>query len=141
MLDRAAAQCHRARGAAQAVAYFIHQMLIFPTGDTGFRARGAARLNRAMPAFVGPISSNTETVFLARVAVDQLIFCWADVDVPHGVIFEVGLHIHDRFEFTAVDRHAITFQCADPAPVARLATLSRHCDPPHASTGGWTGAD
>lgn len=66
-------------------------MLIFPMGDAAFLARGAARLNRAMLAFIGPISPDTEPVFLARVAVDQLIFCWADVDIPLGVIFEVGL--------------------------------------------------
>lgn len=58
---------------AQSLAHCLDQILMRPTGDTALGAGGASALQRAGPAFVGPVLPGLNTALLGGVAVDQFL--------------------------------------------------------------------
>ena len=94
VFDRAAAQGHRVRVPAQPFAHRIDQMLMLPSRDPAFLTTGAAVPDRTLLTGIGPVATDLQPVFLARVAVGQLFTRGAGIDIACRVIGKIGLHIH-----------------------------------------------
>ena len=65
--------------------------LMFPAGDASLNARGAAVLDRAGSARVGPVASQRQSVFLIRVVILEALPGGAEVNILIGQIAKVGL--------------------------------------------------
>lgn len=92
LLDRAAAQCHRIRVAAQSFPHGVDQRLMLPAGDPALRAGGATAFHGAGLAAVDPIPADLQAPFLTGIAIDEFVADRAGVDVAGRVIEEIGLH-------------------------------------------------
>src|SRR4029077_5773476 len=71
MLDRLAPLAHLLRMLVEPALHCLENVLLLPSGDPSFLAGGAAVLDGAALAGVGPIAAQDQSIFLVRVVVGE----------------------------------------------------------------------
>jgi hypothetical protein len=91
-------------------------MLVFPTRDASLNACGAAMLDRAGPARVGPVAAQPQSLFLVGVVVLEPLSRWADVDIFIGQITKVSF---DKVAFGFAE--ALCLRLSQPGSIEPVA--------------------
>src|SRR5262245_9334905 len=91
MLDRLSPLAHLFGMLVEAALHGVEHMLMLPSGDASLFGGGAAMLDRAALAGIGPVAAQDQSVLRICVAVRQPFPSRTDVDVFSGQIAEVLL--------------------------------------------------
>ena len=96
MLNRLAPLAHLFRMFVEPALHRLKNVLVLPSGDPSLLAGGAAVLDGAVLAGVGPVAAQDQSVFLGRVVVGEPFAGRTDVNVLFSHIAEV-LHAEAPF--------------------------------------------
>src|SRR5437763_7770591 len=91
MLDRFAPLAHLFRVLVEPALHGFENMLMLPARDPSFLAGGAAVLDGAALADIGPVAAQDQPVFLVRVVIGECFTSRADVDILVSHVAEVLL--------------------------------------------------
>ncbi len=69
----------------------LKNMFVLPAGNPALLARGAAMLDGAVPAGIGPVAAQGQSLFLVREVVDQALAGRAQIDIVCNHIDKVLL--------------------------------------------------
>src|SRR4029434_6970398 len=91
MLDRLAPLAHLLRILIEPALHRLENVLMLPSGDPSFLAGGAAVLDGAALAGIGPVAAQDQSIFLVRVMVSEPFTGRTNVDVVLSQVAEVLL--------------------------------------------------
>src|SRR5450759_5263750 len=91
MLNRLAPQTHLFRMFVEPALHRLKNVLVLPSGDPSLLAGGAAVLDGAVLAGVGPVAAQDQSVFLGRVVVGEPFAGRTHINVLFSHIAEVLL--------------------------------------------------
>ena len=91
MLDRLAPLAHLLRMLVEPALHGLENVLMLPSGDPSLLAGGAAMLDGAALAGVGPVAAQDQSIFLGGVVVGEPFTGRTNVNVLLGHVAEVLL--------------------------------------------------
>src|ERR1019366_6922722 len=91
MLYGPPAHAHLVRVAVEPVLHRLENGLVLPSGDPSLLAGGAALLDGAAMAGMGPVTAQDQSIFLDREVVGEPLICRTNVNVVLSHVDEVLL--------------------------------------------------